>query len=93
MATDQANPLAGHSATAALAESGIQQLPGTASLGSLEANSRMANYQQETGQLLTDNKLFSKCQGPRTEGKTHFYLIWFGSNPMELDGIWSDTGL
>lgn len=55
MAADQAKPRLGRSATGTLAKSGIQQRPGTASLGSLEANGWMANYQQETGQLLTIN--------------------------------------
>lgn len=45
----------GHSTTDALAESGAQQLPGIASLGSLEAKGQVANYQQETGKLLTIN--------------------------------------
>lgn len=45
----------GHSTTDALAESGAQQHPGIASLGSLEAKGQVENYQQDTGKLLTIN--------------------------------------
>lgn len=77
MAADQGKPRLGRGATDALAESGVQQLPGTASLGSLEANGRMANYQQETGQLLTINYPLSVRLQERKEKHT-FILFGLG---------------
>lgn len=54
--------------------SALEQL---ASLGSLEANGRMANYQQETGQLLTINYPLSVRVQERKEKHT-FILFGLG---------------